>query len=90
MSRGVWVLGALVFVSQLAWAQSDEVDPDTGRKVKYQEREEIIFEGVSLHGELVGPDLIGVKETRRPVFNPLVRLREDWNPEMKASVDQVK
>jgi hypothetical protein len=83
---------SLLLVCFSAWAQTEpeEIDAATGRKIKFLEREEIIFEGVNLHGELVGPGIIGVKETRRPVFNPLIRLRNDWNPEMKASIDEVK
>jgi hypothetical protein len=83
---------SLLLVCFSAWAQTEpeEIDAATGRKIKWLEREEIIFDGVSLQGELVGPDGKMHQEHKRPVFNPLIKLRNDWNPEMRASVDEVK
>ncbi|MEZ4235058.1 MAG: hypothetical protein R3F59_02625 [Myxococcota bacterium] len=67
-----------------------EVDEKTGRQIKYREREEIVFEGVSLDGELVKPQVSLLGEVAHKGFNPLVRLREDWNAEMRDSVDAVR
>ena len=63
---------------------------DTDKKVTYRERTEIDFEGVDVTGELVKPQgsLIIDRETAR--FNPLIKLRTDFNPEMTMSVNQIK
>jgi len=100
MSRGSWVLGAVVFVSLLAqaqgaWAQSvsdeGEVDAATGRKIQYQQLQEIDFtELLRLEGKLVGPDGKIHMEPLRKGFNPLIKLRNDWNPEMRSSIDDIK
>ena len=47
-------------------------------------------DGVSVTGKRVGPDGIDIVEYPRPVFNPLVKVRLDFNTEMQYSVDEVK
>ncbi len=72
-------------------AFAQEAPPeDAGRQVKYKERTEIDFEGVDVTGELVKPQGALLLDRRKAQFNPLIRLREDFVVEMKASVDEVK
>lgn len=79
------------FLALPAFAQSEgEVDADTGRSIKYKERTEIDFEGVDVTGELVKPNGTLLLDRRKANFNPLIRLRENWNEEMKQSVDEIK
>ncbi len=86
----------LLLAPAAAWAQSapDEslVDEDGRRRaIKYREREEVDFErGLELEGELVKPSIGTVDGWKRPVFNPLIRLRSDWAVEMRQSVDEVR
>ena len=61
-----------------------------GPTYTYAERTEIDFEGVDVQGELVKPAGSLVVTTRRAQFNPLIRLRENFNTELKRSADQVK
>ena len=63
---------------------------DDGRQIKYKERTEIDFEGVDVTGELVKPAGSLLLDRRKANFNPLIRLRENWDEEMKQSVDEVK
>lgn len=63
---------------------------DDNREVKYKERTEIDFEGVDVTGELVKPQGQLLLDRRKASFNPLIRLREDFNKEMQQSVDEVK
>lgn len=63
---------------------------DENRDVKYKERTEIDFEGVDVTGELVKPQGQLLLDRRKASFNPLIRLREDFNKEMQQSVDEVK
>lgn len=92
MNRTVSMLFALAF-SSVAFAQdapAPEADPDSGRAIKYKERTEIDFEGVDVSGELVKPAGALLLDRRKAQFNPLIRLRSDFNEEMKSSVDEVK
>lgn len=89
MLRFAVLLLALPFASTAAFAQ-DETDAESGRSIKYKEKTEIDFEDVDVNGELVKPSGQLLLDRKRASFNPLIRLRQDFNDEMKASVDEVK
>ena len=82
------LFGFLLFAPK-AFAQ-DEVDPESGRTIKYKEETSIDFDEVDVTGELVKPQGALVSERRRASFNPLIQLRTDFNEEMRQSVDEVK
>jgi hypothetical protein len=71
-----------------ALAQDEESDGD--RKVQYKQKTEIDFEGLDVSGELVKPQSALVLDRKKASFNPLIKLREDFNAEMEQSVDDVK
>ncbi len=73
--------------SGTAFAQDEEVE---GRKVSYKQKTEIDFEGLDVNGELVKPQSALVLDRKKASFNPLIKLREDFNAEMEQSVDEVK
>ena len=75
-------LSVSMLFSPTALAQDDEV--------QYKERTEIDFEGVEVAGELVKPQGALLLERKRASFNPLIKLRTDFNPEMSQSVNNVK
>ena len=82
---------ALLLTGSIAFAQDDdETDADSGRKIKYSERTEIDFEAVDVSGELVKPQGSLLVESRRASFNPLIRLRTDFNDEMTQSINEVR
>lgn len=81
----VLVIGALASVSTTAFAQDED-----GRRVQYKERTEIDFEGVDVSGELVKPQGSMVIDRKKAQFNPLIELRENFNAEMRESIDEVK
>lgn len=83
----LFLVGALTLAAAPAFAQ--EAD-ESGRSVKYKERTEIDFEGVDVQGELVKPQGQLLLDRRKASFNPLIRLRTEFNNEMKQSVDEVK
>ena len=64
----------------------DEAKP----KVIYKERTEIDFEGVEISGELVRPQGQLVMERHSAQFNPLIKLRKDFDKEIDMSIDEVK
>lgn len=67
----------------------DETD-EASRSIRYKARTEIDFEGVDVTGELVKPSGQLLLDRKRANFNPLIRLREDFNTEMMQSIDEVK
>jgi len=85
-------LVSLLALSPAAFAQDDEGGggDDADRKVKYKEKTEIDFEGLDVSGELVKPQGSLLSERKRASFNPLIRLRTDFNQEMAESVDEIK
>ncbi len=86
MSRFLFIAASLT-LSSTALAQDTDSD---GRQIKYKERTEIDFEGVDVTGELVKPQGALTLERRKANFNPLIKLRTDFNEEMKQSVNEVK
>jgi hypothetical protein len=80
---------AFVFTlfSGAAWAQDEESED---RRVQYQSRTEIDFEGVEVAGELVKPQGALLLDRKRASFNPLIKIRTDFNQEMSESVNEVK
>jgi hypothetical protein len=74
------------FISLAPAFAQDEEEP----KVIYKARTEIDFEGVEVAGELVKPQGALLLERKRANFNPLIKLRTDFDDEMEKSVDEVK
>ena len=72
-------------ISSTAFAQDDG-----DRKVVYKQKTEIDFEGLEVAGELVKPQGALLLDRKRANFNPLIRLRTDFNEEMAQSVDEIK
>jgi len=82
--------GVLFALALLVSAPGLAQDSDEDRQIKYKARTEIDFEGVDVSGELVKPQGQLLLDRRKANFNPLIQLRENFNPEMEQSVDEVK
>ena len=76
----------LLLILNLSFAQAQETD----RSVQYRQRTEIDFEGVDITGEMVKPTGALIQDRERANFNPLIKIRTDFNPEMSQSVNDVK
>ena len=74
----------LILIMNLAFAQ------DQDRVVTYKKKTEIDFEGVDVSGELVKPQGALLLDRKRASFNPLIKLRTDFNPEMSQSISEIK
>ena len=74
----------LMLFLNLAFAQEQD------RSVVYKKKTEIDFEGVDVSGELVKPQGALLLDRKRASFNPLIKLRADFNPEMSASISEIK
>ena len=75
----------MIVLLLLTTALAEEPEPI----VVYQERTEIDFEAVDIAGELVKPEGNLITERQEAVFNPLIRLRTDWNDEISSSVNEI-
>ena len=70
---------------------ADDADSDTGdRKIIYRQKTEIDFEGLDIEGEMVRPSSSLILERKKADFNPLVKIRTEWNDEIELSVDEAK
>ncbi len=87
-TRILLIAATASMLSGTAFAQDETTDD--GRKVIYKERTEVDFEGVEVAGELVKPQGALLLDRKRASFNPLIKLRTDFNDEMSESVDEVK
>lgn len=71
-------------------AAAQDTEPKPSPQIRYKERTEIDFEGVDVTGELVKPQGQLLLNRRKADFNPLIKLRTNFDEEMKQSVDEVK
>tara|TARA_R100000152_G_C6547711_1_gene23422 strand:- start:119 stop:367 length:249 start_codon:yes stop_codon:yes gene_type:complete len=76
----------LLLVSSPAYADESENEPE----VIYKQRTEIDFEGLEIEGELIKPQGALLLDRRRAHFNPLIKLRRDFDDEMDKSVNEIK
>jgi len=79
----------LLFAS-LAFAGDDGLDEDSDRKIIYKQRTEIDFESLEVEGVLVKPSSSLVLERKKAAFNPLVKIRTDWDDMIEESIDDAK
>jgi hypothetical protein len=76
----------------MATAMADEpVERDSeGRQIIYKQKTEIDFEGLDIEGELIKPQGALLLERKKASFNPLIKLRRDFNVEMSESVREIQ
>lgn len=63
---------------------------DSDTRIVYKSTTEIDFEDLEIEGTLQKPQSQLVLERKKANFNPLIKLRTDWNPEIDQSVDEIK
>lgn len=72
----------LLLITTLSFAEEIEVI--------YKQKTEIDFEGVDVEGQLIKPEGQLISEREIAQFNPLIKLRYNFNEEMTQSVNQIK
>ena len=77
-----------MFLLMISLALADE--PEKEPKVVYRDRTEIDFEAIEIEGEFVKPQGNLILERNRAVFNPLIKLRQDFSHEMQQSVKEIE
>ena len=81
----ITLLGFGLAVPAVASAQSDD-----DANVRYRKKTEIDFEDVSVDGELKKPHGAYLLDKRQSSFNPLIRMKENFNTEMTESVNMIR
>lgn len=79
-----------VVLPAAATAQDTLTDVPEEVEVRYQRETHVDFETVNVGGTLVAPSVTWLEESQRKGFQPLIRLRVDWNAELSASLDEVR
>ncbi len=79
----------LLMFSDTAMADTPE-EPTNERQIVYKQRTEIDFEGLEIEGTLVRPQGALILDRTAGSFNPLIRLRMDFEPELNNSVNYIK
>ena len=91
MKRITQLLLVLTTFTTLGMTSASAQETEDGdRKIIYKARTEIDFEGVDVAGELVKPQGALLLDRKKGSFNPLIRLREEFNVEMENSVNYIK
>jgi len=80
------LLTAVIFCLVPSTASSQQDDTN----VRYKKKTEIDFEDVTVEGALKVPHGSYLLEKRQSRFNPLIRLKENFNKEILDSVQQVR
>lgn len=80
----------LILLALPGLASAQETDAAPSRKVFYQKATEIDFTALNVDAELTRPSIEFYGEHSRPKFIPMTTVRKDFNPEMEASVHDVK
>ena len=77
----------LLLLVNLAFAGDDDSED---RKIIYRQKTEIDFEGLEIEGILQKPQSSLVIDRKKASFNPLIKLRTNWNDEIESSTDEIK
>ena len=77
----------LLLLVNLAFAGDDDSED---RKIIYKQKTEIDFEGLEIEGILQKPQSSLIIDRKKASFNPLIKLRTNWNDEIESSTDEIK
>ena len=80
----------IIFILALLFPTIAHSQDKEDRKVIYKERTEIDFESVDVTGALIKPAGALIITRKKATFPPLIKLREDWDDELKRTIDKVK
>jgi hypothetical protein len=75
-----------LFLAQPANAEEEEKD----RKIQYKQKTEIDFSDLNVEAALIKPAGSLVLERKQASFNPLIKLRTNFNEEIDKSTDEIK
>lgn len=74
-----------------AFADDDSAEPEESeRQIIYKQKTEIDFEGLDVQGEIQKPASSLVLERKKAAFNPLIKIRTNWNDLIEEGSDEAK
>jgi len=79
----------LILAPLLLLAGDARAEDEEPKKV-YRSETTIDFEELEIEGILVKPQSALVLERKKASFNPLIKLRTDWNDEIEKNLDEIK
>ncbi len=79
----------LILAPFLLFAGDARAEDDEPKKV-YRKETTIDFEELEIEGVLIKPQSALVLERKKASFNPLIKLRTDWNDQIEENLDEVK
>jgi len=83
-------LTTLIATPALAQSSDDAVEAETEPRVVYDKRTELDMGELRVDSDIRKPLGAGVAGRRATTFNPLIRLKADFNLEMVESVVQIR
>ena len=84
--RKALTIAVLLFMQPAHAEEKEEED----RKVVYKQTTQIDFEGIDVNAALVKPQGTLILERKQASFNPLIKLRSDFNAEIDDSTNDIK
>ena len=81
---------AFMLLVTVAMADEPAPEPVVDRRIVYKQKTEIDFEALEIEGQLIKPTGALLLEGRAAHFNPLIKLRTDFEAEMNQSVNEIK
>jgi hypothetical protein len=81
--------GAAFAPASQAFAQDDEKVTHEPDKTVYKKKTVIDFNDVTLEGDLTKPEGSYILNRRATKFGSLIKLRDNFNPELQKSVDNL-
>lgn len=81
----------IIVLASSAWAQ-DEVIHKNGEKVivKYKQYETFDLGDLEIKGEVIAPGDLSVKERERKIFGRTLFDRDDFNPEIREDIKNLR
>ena len=79
-----------LFLLSLLSADAFADEPAEEPRIVYKSKTEIDFEGIEIDGELGKPQGSLLLERQGAKFNPMIKLRIDFDDEMEKSVQEIK
>ena len=80
----------IILIASLLFAQPAQAEEEEDRKIQYKQKTEIDFSDLNIEAALVKPQGILTIERKQASFNPLIKLRSNFNEEIDKSTDEIK
>ena len=80
----------IILIASLLFAQPAKAEEEEDRKIQYKQKTEIDFSDLNIEAALVKPQGILTIERKQASFNPLIKLRSNFNEEIDKSTDEIK